>query len=239
MILLLTMKDALKERAQTLRKQGKSLRTIARVLGVSSSSVSRWCRGLSLTIEQRSRLDAGQRRAALAALAPWIKKNRALKAQDLTVQESLGRKDVGKISRKELLAFGLGLYWGEGYKRGSQEWGFTNSDPAIIRTVLVWLRNCYGIKIDRISARLTLNVEHASRERSLVREWARQTRIPLSQFGPTTTIAAYNKKKLVGRTYLGTLRIKVRRGTSLRRRILASIAEVSRQIAPNSRKTPS
>ena len=67
--------------------------------------------------------------------------------------------------------------------------------------------------------------------------WADETGIPLSQFGKPTFISGYNSSKLNERSYRGTLRIKVRRGTSLRRRILASIVEINTQMTLNSRKT--
>jgi hypothetical protein len=36
-----------------------------------------------------------------------------------------GARDVGALSRRDVLILGLGLYWGEGYKYGNSELGFT------------------------------------------------------------------------------------------------------------------
>ena len=42
--------------AIALRKQGKSIKNIARILGAAQSSVSVWCRDISLSKEQRDAL---------------------------------------------------------------------------------------------------------------------------------------------------------------------------------------
>ena len=233
------MKAAARSKAESLRRQGLSIKEIAQRVGVSQGSVSRWCSGISLTSYQRDKLDEKRRSAGMKALAPWIHKNRQSKQDDIRKRDQQGRKDIGRMTGRDLLILGLGLYWGEGYKRGSQECGFTNSDPKILRTILAWLEKCYDIPVENIIARLTINERYKDEAGRLVNQWARETDIPLSQFGRPTFIRGYSGSKLDARTYRGTLRIKVRRGTSLRRRILASIAEAGNQIALNSRKTHS
>lgn len=231
------MKRAEKLEAESLRHQGESIKEIARKIGVSQSTVSRWCSDIILSSEQQSILDKKRREAGAKALAPWIRRNRKLKQSDIKIQNRLGRRDVGQTTNRDLFMLGLGLYWGEGYKRGSQEWGFTNSDPQIIRAALTWLNKCYDVPVKNIIARLTINLRYKFETERLINMWARETGILHSQFGKPTFIRGYDSSKLKANTYRGTLRIKARRGTSLRRRILASIAEVDDQIALSSRKT--
>ncbi len=231
------MKTASKLRAESLRHRGKSVKEIALKVGVSQSTASRWCAGIILSIDQRGALERKRQKAGAKALAPWIRRNRDLKKKDIEKQSQQGRRDIRKLTKRDLLTLGLGLYWGEGYKRGSQEWGFTNSDSGMIRTVLVWLHECYNIPIERIIAKLTINLRYKTQTERLTDMWADETGIPLSQFGKPTFISGYNSSKLNERSYRGTLRIKVRRGTSLRRRILASIVEINTQMTLNSRKT--
>jgi len=233
------MKNTEKLEAESLRHQGESIKEIARKVGVSQSTVSRWCSDIVLSLGQRSKLDQKRREAGAKALAPWIRKNRELKRSDIKIQGQFGRRDVGRTTKRDLFMLGLGLYWGEGYKRGSQEWGFTNSDSKIIRAALAWLNESYDIPIKNIIARLTINLRYKTQTERLINMWVRETGIPRSQFGKPTFIRGYNGSKLGDDTYRGTLRIKVRRGTSLRRRILASIAEIDTQITLNSRKTDS
>lgn len=233
------MKTLEKLRAESLRRQGVSIKEIARKVGVSPSTASRWCSDIVLSVKQRNELEKKRREAGAKALAPWILKNQNLKRSDMEKQVVLGRQDLGHMKKRDLFMLGLGLYWGEGYKRGSQEWGLTNSDPKIICTILAWLNEYYDVSTERIIARLTINQRYRNQTERLTNMWSRETGIPLSQFGKPSFISGYNGSKLDGRTYLGTLRIKVRRGISLRRRILASIAEVDNQIALSSRKTAS
>ncbi len=231
------MKTVAKLKAESLRYQGKSIKEIAREIGVSQGTVSRWCSDIILSSDQQIRLENKRREAGMKALAPWILRNRKLKQNDILKQNIQGRQDLGKMTGRDLFMIGLGLYWGEGYKRGSQEWGFTNSDPKMIRIILIWLSKTYKIPIGRIIARITINQRYKNQTENITDTWARETNIPLSQFGKPTFISGYNNSKLDERTYRGTLRIKVRCGTSLRRRILASIVEINTQMILNSLKT--
>ncbi|MCR4276298.1 MAG: helix-turn-helix domain-containing protein [Candidatus Parcubacteria bacterium] len=233
------MKKSKRLEAESLRHQGKSIKEIARMLDVSQSTTSRWCADITLSPIQRNNLDAKRREAGAKALAPWIRRNRELKRSDIKIQTLLGIRDIGQTTKRDLFIFGLGLYWGEGYKRGSQEWGFTNSDPKVIRTILAWLSKCYDVPVKNIIARLTINMRYKARTEHITNRWVRETGIPHSQFGKPTFIQGYEGSKLKEETYRGTLRIKVRRGTSLRRRILASIAEIENQITRSSLNTAS
>ncbi|MDB5265234.1 MAG: hypothetical protein JWN64_805 [Parcubacteria group bacterium] len=220
------MKKGHELKAVGLRKKGFSIKSIATELAVSASTVSRWCKDIVLTESQRQTLTKQQRKASLAALTPWIERNKLLKQEDLKNQASLGKADLGNISKRDLYVLGLGLYWGEGYKRGSQECGFTNSDPAIIRTILKWFEECFNVSIERISAQVSINILYEKESDRILNYWSAETGIPLEQFGRSTFISGYGKPARDSSTYTGTLRIKVRNGTSLRRRILAGIAAV-------------
>ncbi len=54
-----------KEKAIELRKEGRSVRSIAKILKVSKSSVSIWVRDIVITIEQRKVLDENSRLARI------------------------------------------------------------------------------------------------------------------------------------------------------------------------------
>lgn len=233
------MKRLERERAIRLRKAGRSVKEIARELGVSQSSASIWCKDVRLSNAQKQILLLRRRLAGAKALYSINKRRRAEKIADIDAQGRNGKKDVGILTYQHTLMFGLGLYWGEGYKRGSQEWGFTNSDPNIIRSIIFWLKNCYGIDSDRLRARLTINARYRNESERLHAEWSTIANISRKNFSKPSFIRGYGKIGKNPRSYRGTLRIKVRRSTSLRRRILASIEAASNQMTPNSRKTAS
>lgn len=225
------MKKELSQLARKLRKDGKSVKEIAIQLRVSPSSVSRWCSDIVLSSKQKMYLEKRRKEAGIKALQPWIAKNKAKKVSDIKVQSRLGKKDIRNMSNRDLFILGLGLYWGEGYKKGSQELGFTNSDPQIICVFIEWLHRTYGIAKDRLIARLTINIRYSKNAYKIQSHWMKVTGISEHQFtSPSFIKTAKDSVDKEDGTYRGTLRLKVRSGTSLRRRILASIEEASNQI---------
>lgn len=138
--------------------------------------------------------------------------------------QKVGMKDVGRLSQRDIFMLGLALYWGEGYKGLSQELGFTNSDPTMILFFIQWISQIYGIPRSRLILRVSINGMHSHRVRRVEQYWSRTTGVPLSQFTMTSLIKTASKKVYTnGAEHYGTLRIKVRSGTDLRRRILGSI----------------
>ena len=230
------MKADARIQAKKLRQSGLSIKNIASKLNVSQSTASRWCSKIPLTAAQRLALETQRRESGIRALQPWIEKNRARRIHDIEEQQRLGKNDVGEMSTRDLFMLGLGLYWGEGYKRGSQEWGFTNSDPNMIRLVLIWLTQCYSIELHRIRARITINELYVKESKRILQFWSKSTGIPETQFSASSIIRGYGSIGRDTKTYTGTLRIKISRGTSLRRRIIASIATAAVYKTPNSTK---
>lgn len=225
--ILFSMKLEVRIKARRLRSHGESIKRIAQLVSVSSSTVHRWCADIVLSPSQRRALERRRREESIAALAPWIELQKKGKRLDQRKQRSAGTRDVGVVRTRDLFMVGLGLYWGEGYKRGSQEFGFTNCDPAVINTILRWLSVCYGVDRSRIIARLTVNDRYKHEYRNIQSKWAREVKLPTGQFSNPTFITSYGVAGRNPRTYRGTLRIKVRNSTSLRRRILAGIEAIS------------
>jgi hypothetical protein len=135
-----------------------------------------------------------------------------------------GGQMVGRMSERDVLMVGLGLYWGEGYKKGNQEFGFTNSDPAMIKFYIRWLQTCFGISKSDLILRISINVMHRQRVKEVESYWIRETTIPFTQFTKTSIIKSVVKKVYKNHgEHFGTLRIKVRCGTKLRRVVLGAI----------------
>ena len=141
--------------------------------------------------------------------------------------QAIGMRDMAKFSQRDLFVAGLALYWGEGYKGLSNELGFTNSDPAMIVFFLNWLSRIYGIKTDQLILRVSVNASHRHRVREIEKYWSRLAGVPLAQFTMTSLIKTAHKKVYTNKSeHFGTLRVKVRSGTDLRRRILGSIQKL-------------
>jgi len=214
-----------REQALLLRNRGKSIGDIASQLSVSKSTVSNWCRDIRLSEKQRAKLATLSKHHATAALLRASEHQREQRLKHTEHMISVGQTDVGKCTKRDLFMVGLGLYWGEGYKKGNQELGFTNSDPQMISFYIRWLKTIYGIGNDELILRVSINTIHTKRVKEVEKYWSKLTSIPISQFTKPSLIRSKSEKMYRDQKHhFGTLRIKVRRGTDLRRRILGSIS---------------
>jgi hypothetical protein len=220
----------LRAKARALRKHGASVRDISNTLHASKSTVALWCRDIPLSQSQLhillTKRSAGATRGRIIA----SEKKRAQRIARTRNAESLGRKDIGALSHRDIRILGLGLYWGEGFKNANGEFGIVNSDPRIIRVFIRWVRY-YGVSIRDLTTRVTINEIHRERQSEIERYWSRMTGVPHAQFTKTSLIHAQTKKTYdTNSTYYGALRVKVRRGINLQRRVLGSIQAIGSQV---------
>ncbi|AKJ12643.1 hypothetical protein ABB07_22215 [Streptomyces incarnatus] len=209
-------KDALRERARELRRQGWTYNEIQAELGCSKSSVSLWVRDLPhpepkrTPEEQRARMNAG-----LARL-------RAEQDRERAATKQAAAATIGELSDRELFILGVALYWAEGTKdkpharRESVE--FVNSDPTMITVFLAWL-DLLGVERDRLHCRVMIH-ESADVD-AAERYWAALVGVDRALLGKTT-LKKHNPttvRKNTGDRYRGCLGIKVRQGADLYRRI--------------------
>jgi len=220
-------KPLIHEKALTLRKNGYSIGTIAKKLSVSKSTVSGWCRDIALSEKQILLIAERSKHHATANLLLASEKQRKERQRNTEKMEKMGKREIGKLSLRDIQLIGLGLYWGEGYKKGSQELGFTNSDPAMINFYIEWLEKIYEISTKDLILRVSINNQHSDRTIEVVNYWSTVTNVPCSQFTKTSLLHIHSKKFYKNiTTHFGTLRVKVRKGTNLRRRILGSIEAI-------------
>lgn len=217
-----------KDKAIRLRKSGTSIKDIAKVLGVSQSTVSLWCRDITLTemaIKKIARNSIKKNTLGILRYTESLRKQRQI---NLLEDQMKGVKRIGELNGRDIFCVGIGLYWGEGYKKGNQEFGFTNSDPGMIRFYIKWLQYAFNIQKEDLILRVSINESHKARIGQVQTYWKDQTGIPLHQFTAPSLIKTNVKKvyqnKLV---HFGTLRIKVRRGTRQRREILGIINHIA------------
>lgn len=165
-------------------------------------------------------------------------KNRSQKRLDkIQENEDLGRLDIGDtINKRDLLILGVGLYWGEGYKNGNGEFGFTNSDPEMIKTFLSIIKNVYNISIDQLVFKISINKLFLNKIQEIEKYWFKITGVKKDQFTKTTMIKSKLNKKYNEDKYKGTLRIKVQKGEYLKRRILSSTHQLFKNINSNKLK---
>lgn len=219
----------IKEKALRMRKSGESIAVIASSLEIPKATVSYWCRDVMLSVQQMRILQEKSKRAGVLASLRLSERARLRRLSAMRTYTAKGAHDVGALSRRDLFMVGLGLYWGEGYKKGSQEFGFSNSDPTMVRTYIAWLESVFGIDKKDLILRVSINNIHAKRETHVLCFWERLLGVPRIQFTKTSFIKSQSRKVFKNSTkHYGTLRIKVRRGAALRVRVLGAIAHIGR-----------
>jgi len=152
--------------AHKLRRSGESIGAIAQKLGIAKSTVSLWCREIELTAKQQKKLDqkiieSGQSGRSLGASV-----NKRKREVIITRANEKGDRLIKKISKRDLLFLGLGLYWGEGSKNTENRFILVNSDPFIIKAVIKWLKEVMSIPRELLTLQIYINEQHEYRRNS-------------------------------------------------------------------------
>lgn len=206
-----------------LRKTGKSLRSIAKKLNVSASSVSSWCRDIRLTAEQEKILDTNSRNPYYAGRGIYLKKLKRKTNSKIKRLQKIGIKKIGTLNRHELFLTGAALYWAEGFKKDSQV-GLGSLDPSMIKFYIKWLKTCFGYQNKDFIFRVTANINHKHRIREVEKYWSKLLEVPLGQFQkPFFQNVKWKKIYENPNEYFGVLRVKVRKSKDFLREIYGYI----------------
>jgi len=198
--------------ATELRLKGMSYIQIAKKLGVSKSSLSRWLHSIPYKNKEfnfENASDAFKNRWYILKLEKE-KRIRSIK------KESIG--EIGKLTKRDLIIGGAVLYWAEGTKVG-EEVCISNSDPAVIQFAMNWFREICKVNEEKFRIQLHL---HSDLNHNICQHyWMRITGIPKKQFHKS-----YIKESSLGhrknRLYKGTVKIRVN-DRNLHRRIMGWI----------------
>ena len=174
-------KTFLKEKARNRRADGESIKVIAEELGVSSSTVSLWCRDIELTKEQIERLERNSRDPFYGRRLDYAKKQQRLRRVQDDETKTEAQKLLGKITDRDKFIGGILLYWAEGFKKDNMV-GFSNMDSKMISVILDWLINSLKIEKRRIKLRVVINGSHRYRIDEIHEYWSKVTKIPIYEF---------------------------------------------------------
>ncbi len=194
-----------------LRKKGQSYREIARAVGVSKNSVSRWCQNLELPPKAKRIIEEKIKYNKHFFESYNKYKHEVVQAENKKIKQSFSKK-IKPISDYELLLIGTALYWGEGCKRHRRNYGeyasLCNSDPDIIKVFLRFAREVLSIPEERIKPSIRIH-PNITRE-SAIDFWSKITNIPKDKFYITTQIsrASQGKRPIYSLPY-GTLEIRI------------------------------
>lgn len=104
-------------KARELRQQGMSVKSIAKSIGISKSSVSLWTRDIILSVEQLEKLKqreiVGREKGSLNGAL--VQKMRRLKQTE--DEKTNGIQALQSLTEREFFIAGIALYWAEGNKK--------------------------------------------------------------------------------------------------------------------------
>lgn len=216
------MKTAERAEARRLRRnEGRSVKEIARLVGVSRSTVSLWVRDIELTPEQHAVLLArnpsynGQRNGSAANAERGRLRRRSFQLQ--------GRR---RIRRPEpLYVAGCMLYWAEGDK-GRWTVALSNSDPEVIRLFARFLRECFDVPDERMRIYCHLFADHVSRQREVEQFWLDVAGLPATCLRKSSVnrYSRSSQRKRTNRLPYGTCKLVVH-STEILQAIYGSIQE--------------
>jgi transposase-like protein len=212
-----------KEARRMRRAEGRSIKEIARLLGVSTSSVSLWVRDIELTdaqhaaLQARNRLHEPQRLARAAMIAK-------ARARRVAAQHE-GRRRARRLGNHYVA--GCMLYWAEG-SRNRNRLVFTNSDPAMARFFVDFIHDFFDISDERLRLTCNLFADHEARQREIETFWLDTLGLPKTCLCKSVVnrYSRYSQKKRTNKLPYGTCRIVVH-STEIAQTIYGSIQELA------------
>lgn len=190
--------------ARKLRSDGKSIKSIARMIGVSSGSVSVWVRDILISEEQRNILDSSNGSNWKTASVAYQKKTKE-------------RRDAWYIDGIEMykkegkdFAVGCSLYWAEGTKhRNSLQ--FCNTDEKMMKFFIFFLRKFFNISDDEIGVVVNCYLNNGLTIEQIQDYWLKVLNLPISCLRKATIKSVYYNGKSSGKHPYGVCRISIGR----------------------------
>jgi hypothetical protein len=174
--MLSEMKTAERVEARRLRKdEGRSIKEMTRLVGVSQSTASVWVRDIELTEAQH---------AALLVQDPSRNGRRNGWAANIE-RGRLSRRTFQLAGRRRIATYdplyvaGCMLYWAEGAK-GRNAVELSNADPEVIYLFGRFLRVCFGVPDARMRVTCHLFADHVSKQRDVEQFWLDVLGLPAS-----------------------------------------------------------
>lgn len=175
------MKSLEKNKALQLRALGYSIKQISRDVGAAKSSVSLWVRNVELTRAQRQQLSEN------GLKKEFIEQRRTTRLRNENARRQLiidtAQKQIKKLSDKDLWLIGSMLYWAEGRKKTRNVVSFSNSDPEMIKLMMVFFRRICKVPEKKFRGHIHIH-PHLDYKRA-ERYWSSLSGVSLKQFYKT------------------------------------------------------
>jgi len=209
-----------KEEARRLRKEeGKSVKAIARELGVAFSTISLWVRDVVLTEEQMAELSwrgnhsPGQKKASIASVN--IKKDKRIEWQ------KEGRLKYQQEDKE--YALGCALYWGEGSKSRNAV-KICNTDSKMLVFFVWFLKKYFDVKKEEFVITVNCYLNNGLTLEEIQNYWLKLLGLPPSSIRKATIKSKYYTGESSGKHPYGVCAVMVYR-TEIVQKIYGSINE--------------
>ena len=219
---------SLKEKAINYRKQGYSYNMISEKLGLAKSTLSDWLK----EVPYKPNKEVLKRIQLAPAKSAEIVHNQ--KVATIARIKKAAKKELGKLTKRDLWLLGIGLYLGEGSKL-YESVRIINSDPQIMKVAIKWFREVCGLDWENFSARAHVYPDNDIK--TTINYWSKRTGIPKNQFQKTQIDRRKNKSgKKKRKLPYGTLHLQIKScgkkefGRSFHRRIIGWIEAILNQI---------
>lgn len=132
-----------------------------------------------------------------------------------------GIEDIGKLTPREFFLVGIALYWAEGFKHKDESTlGLATLDTKMASFYVDWLVGPLEIKKDDLLFRVTANEAYKYKVCEMEKYWAELLGVDISQFRkPFFQKVKQVKVYANSDNYRGVIRIQVRRGLDLLRKM--------------------
>lgn len=168
-----------KLKAQELRRKGFSYNEILEQVDVSKDTLSKWCRDISFSFEQKERLQRRKLKGAEKGRIIGAKRQRERRIRKTTKVVDKAIKELGKLSKRDRFIAGISLYLGDGYKNNKSV-GFSNSRPEIIQFMMSWFREFCQVPEEKFRGQIWIhdNMDEVGAKKF----WSELTLIPQDLF---------------------------------------------------------
>ncbi len=199
--------QAIKSEVRKLRRKGHTFREILESLPfLSKSTVSNWVKDIKLTSAQKKRILENQLKGRVGLMNYNKQKHQeATKRAQRVISEA--KREIGKLTKRDLLIAGTALYWAEGSKRQKGAIDFANSNPKVIALMMRFFREICRVPENKLKCRLTLHPGISKREAK--KFWSKVTNLSFTQFTkPYTKPPKSSMGKMHNILYHGTCQIR-------------------------------
>jgi hypothetical protein len=199
---------AIKAEVRKLRREGYTFTEIKEKFPfLAKSTISNWTKDILLTPDQQKRILEKLLKDRLGFIEYNKQKHlNAIKKSQKIISEA--KKEIGKLTKRDLKLVGTALYWAEGYKKGKSQIEFVNSDPKIIALMMRFFREILKAREEKF--KLSLILHPGLNEKEAKEFWSSITGIPINQFNKSyIKVSKSSTGKMHNPLYKGTLKIRI------------------------------